>query len=341
MPLDSSISYADLASQQGLDITQLKQFMRHLMQTHVFCEIDGQVAHTAASKLLLNNRQGSMNAWIAEDVTKMVATQVETLDKWGHGSQELNETAVNYAHNTDKYMFGFFEENPGIRGRFSDTMTWVASSDAMSYRHILAGYEWASLGEATVVDVAGNVGACSVKITEANPKLKMVVQDLPEVVKRAQDPATSVVPEAMQDRVTFMVQNFFEPQSIKNADIYFLRMVLQNYSDKYAIKILRSVASAMGPSSRIIVSDSVLPPLGNPPAPIERFMRSQDLQMLLLLNSHARDHGQWEQLFRSADPRLAIRSVTTPPGSIMSFIEVALESSVGVDGQSQEPVVGT
>jgi 6-hydroxytryprostatin B O-methyltransferase len=301
------------------------------MHIHVFTEVDGQVAHTAASKLLLTQTQGAMNAWTVNDMTKMVANQVEALEKWGHGSQELNETAVNYAFNTDKYLYRFFEENRDIRERFSNTMTWVSGMDAMSYRHILSGCDWAALGEATVVDVAGNMGACSVKIAQANPKLKMIVQDLPEIIKRARDPATSVVPEDLRDRFTFMVQDFFEPQAVKHADVYFQRMNYQNYSDKYAVKILQNLVPAMGPNSSIVVSDQLLPPVGGAPGMIERFMRTQDLNMLLLLNSKQRDFEQWNALFKAADPRLTIKNVNTPPGSIMSFIEVVLDPPQAAD----------
>ena len=281
-----------------------------------------------------------MNAWLVEDVLQMIANQVDALEKWGHGSQELNETAVNYAFNTDKYLYGFLEDNQPIRERFSNTMTWVAGADAMSYRHILAGFDWASLGEATVVDVAGNVGACSVKIAEANPQLRMIVQDLPEIVKRAEEPTTSIVPEDMRGRFTFMVQDFFQPQAVTNADVYFQRMNYQNYSDKYAVRILQSVVSAMGPSSRLVISDQLLPPVGKAPGPVERFMRSQDLHMLLLFNSKQRDYDQWNHLFKSADPRLVIKNVVTPPGSIMSFLEVVLDSAEATNGQAHGQAKG-
>ena len=327
VPLDSSISYADLASQLGLDETQMKQFLHQLMQIHVFSEVDGKVAHTAASKHLLNNRQGAMNAWVCEDVLQMVAKQVGALEKWGHGSQKLDKTAFNHAFDTDKYLYGYFEGHQGIRERFSNTMAWAATSDAMSHRHILAGYDWASLGEGTVVDIAGNIGACSVQIAEADPGLKIIVQDLPEIVRRAEDPSSSVVPDKMRDRFTFMVQDFFEPQPVQNAEVYFQRMNYHNYSDQYAIKILRSLVSAMGPKSRIVVSDMLLPPIGAPPGPVERFMRTMDLMVLLLFNAKERDYDQWDELFKAADPRLKIKNVVTPPGSIMSFMEVVLDPS--------------
>lgn len=325
VPLDDTISYDDLASKLALDTTQLKQFLRQLMMIHCFREVDGRVAHTATSKLLLNDREGAMNQIMAEDTLKMVSKQVEALEKWGHGSQDFTQAAFNEAFQTDKYIYGYMEDHEELGSRFSKTMAWVSGLDAMSYRHILAGFDWASLGEAIVVDVAGNVGACSLKIAEANPKLKMIVQDLPEVVKRAQDPSTTMIPEPLRDRFTFMVQDFFEPQVVKNADIYFQRMNYHNYSDKYSVKILQSIVSAMGPHSRIVISDQMLPPPGVAPAPVERFMRAQDLQMLLWFNAKERSYDQWESLLHLADPRLKIKNVVTPPASAMSFIEVVLE----------------
>jgi 6-hydroxytryprostatin B O-methyltransferase len=331
VPLDSSISYDDLAAATGVDATQLKQFLRQLMQIRVFCEVDGRVSHTAPSKLLLNPGPGAgaVNAFVAEDVLPIVAKQVDALDKWGHGSQELTQTALNYAYDTDKYMFAYLEENHVVRERFGNVMVFTTGADAMSYRHILTGFDWAALGEATVVDIAGSMGACSVQIASANPKLKLIVQDLPNVIERAQDPQQSVVPEELRSRVSFMVQDFFQPQAVNGADVYFQRMSFQNFSDKYAIQMLRALVPAMGPHSRLIVTDQCLPPVGAPPATIERFMRTQDLNMLLLLNAKQRDYGQWNHLFKSADPRLTIKNVITPPGSIMSFIEVVLEAANG------------
>jgi 6-hydroxytryprostatin B O-methyltransferase len=329
VPFNSTIAYDVLAARLGLDTTQLKQFLRQLMMIHCFTEIDGKVAHTATSKLLCNDREGAMNSLMVEDNLKMVAKQIEALERWGHGSQDITQAAFNEAFETDKYIYGYFEDHEALGTRFSNTMSWTSTLDPMSSRHVLAGYDWASLGDATIVDVAGSLGAHSVQIAQANPKLKMIVQDLPEVVKRAKDPSTTVVPEDMRDRFTFMVQDFFEPQAVQYADVYFQRMNYHNYSDKYSVRILQSLVSAMGPQSRIIISDQLLPPPGVAPAPIERFMRAQDLQMLLWFNAKERSHDQWESLLKLADERLRIKNVVTPPASAMSFIEVVLDSREG------------
>jgi hypothetical protein len=102
-------------------------------------------------------------------------------------------------------------------------------------------------------------------------------------------------------------------------------MIMHDYSDKYCIRILRPLVEALKSGGRILIMDAVLPPVGGAPAPIERFLRSQDLQMLTLTNARERDAEQWSELMKATDPRLQIKSVTLPPGSAMAVIEVVLE----------------
>jgi hypothetical protein len=256
--------------------------------------------------------------------------QLDALDKWGHGSQEPNEAALNIAHNTDKSMYEYYEDNQEVRERFSSLMTYVSSMDAMANKYVAAAFDWASLGEVTIVDVAGNVGHCSIPIAESNPKAKIIVQDLPQIVERAKNPATCVIPEAIRSRFTFMAHSFYEPQPVE-ADVYFLRMIMHDYSDKYCIKILQPLVKSLKAGGRILIMDSVLPPVGGAPAPIERFMRTQDLQMMTLTNAKERDREQWVDLFKAVDPRLAIKNIVLPPGSAMAIIEVVIQESANGD----------
>jgi 6-hydroxytryprostatin B O-methyltransferase len=118
-----------------------------------------------------------------------------------------------------------------------------------------------------------------------------------------------------------MTHDFMKPQPVA-ADIYFLRMILHDWSDKFCVSILRNTVAAMRPGSRILIMDAVLPPAGDWPTILERGARAADLQMGLLFNAKERDIEQWKELFSAADPRLEIRSVTSPPRSLMSIIEV-------------------
>lgn len=50
-----------------------------------------------------------------------------------------------------------------------------------------------------------------------------------------------------------------------------------------------------------------------------------DLEMMTIFNSKEREIGDWQAIFQRADPRLEIRRVVKPPGSVNSIIEVALK----------------
>lgn len=325
VPFNDTITYVDLAQKCGVDPGQLKQMLRQLMQLRIFREpVVGKVGHTAASKHLTHPGAVYFNAYCSLNTMDYVTKQIDAFEKWGHGSQEPTEAALNIAHGTDKSMYEYYEENKEVRERFSDLMTFVSKMEAMSTAYIAAGYDWASLGQVTIVDVAGNMGSCSIAIARANPKAKIIVQDLPAVIKRAKDPATCVVPEHMRSRFEFMAHDFYQPQPVQ-ADVFFVRMIMHDYSDKYCIKILRPLVQALKPGGKIILMDAVLPPVGGAPASIERFMRAQDLQMLTLTNAKERDAEQWNDLMKATDPRLRIKSITLPPGSAMAIIEVVLE----------------
>lgn len=299
--------------------------LRQLMQLKIFREsTTGHVGHTAASKSFTHPGPVYFNAYSSLQTFDYVGKQIEAFEKWGHGSQEPTQSALNAFHQTEKSMYDYYEENQEVRERFSNLMTYVSSMDAMSNAYVTAGFDWASLGEVKIVDVAGNMGHCSIPIAKANKKAAIVVQDLPQIIKRAQDPSTCVIPEDLLPRFEFMVHDFYEPQPVE-ADVYFLRMIMHDYSDKYCIRILRPLVEALKPGGRILIMDAVLPPVGGAPAPIERFLRSQDLQMLTLTNARERDAEQWSELMKATDPRLQIKSVTLPPGSAMAVIEVVLE----------------
>ncbi|ETI25769.1 hypothetical protein G647_02543 [Cladophialophora carrionii CBS 160.54] len=355
VPLDGTITYTDLASQLSLDASQLKQMLRQLMPIHVFTEpTPGHVAHTASSRLLATDAGiASYTGFMVEGTFPYAAGQIETFEKWGHGRPEPNRTAVSHYYDTDLSMFEYFETRaPAVRDRFARLMTHMSSNPLMANRHVASGFDWSSLPpDGVVVDVAGGLGHCSIPIAESTaPTVKLIVQDLPKIIARAGDPATCVIPEPLRSRFEFMAHDFYAPQPVKGAAVYFLRMILHSYSDAYALRILRNIIPSMTATSKLVIMDQVMPPAVNTlPEPLERIKRSQDLQMMLLCNAKERDEAEWADLFARAGEglvleveeegtKLGILAIRTPPGSMMSLIEVGFVrrgggvAEGGVDG---------
>ncbi|OAL33322.1 hypothetical protein AYO20_07333 [Fonsecaea nubica] len=109
---------------------------------------------------------------------------------------------------------------------------------------------------ATLVDVGGGQGQSIIQILQAFPTLRadrMVLQDLPEPIAQAQ--TSKLLPEG----VTAMVHDFWTPQPVKGAKAYFLRRVVHDYSDENCVKILAPLREAMGPDSKVLIADMVMP----------------------------------------------------------------------------------
>ena len=142
--------------------------------------------------------------------------------------------------------------------RYAAAMQWFSTGPGLEARHLVDGYDWASLGEAIVVDIGGSYGHFSIAMAERHPDLFCVVQDRAEVVKTGQ----LKLPAHLEDRVSFMEYNFFEEQPVRKAAVYLLRWILHDWSDAYAIRILRALIPALGPRSKIVICELVLPQPG-------------------------------------------------------------------------------
>jgi hypothetical protein len=52
--------------------------------------------------------------------------------------------------------------------------------------------------------------------------------------------------------------NFFDAQPIKDADVFLVRAILHNWSDKYCHQILRQLREAATPSTQLVVVDNLM-----------------------------------------------------------------------------------
>ena len=270
VPVDGETSYEEIARIRGVDEGKCRRILRMAMTSNYFCEPkEGFVAHTAGSKLLLNQQVNDTVGYIMEETFPSAGRMSQTAEKFG-SSQERNESCWNVAHDVHLPLFEFLETNPVRMTRFLGHMESLGGTEGYNVKHLLTAYDWGSLGAGTVVDIGGSTGHTSFAIAEVAPKLRFVVQDLENVVAGVKD---RVKDRKSLDRISFEVHSFFQMQPVKDAEVYLLRFICHDYSDKYAAEILRNVVNAMGPKSRIIVMDGVTPSPRAVSSPEERKSR--------------------------------------------------------------------
>ena len=125
-----------------------------------------------------------------------------------------------------------------------------------------------SLGPAFVIDLGGCRGQTAIPLAQRFPALNVLVQDLANVV----DGAGKLVPDDVKGRVKFMAHDIFTEQKVQ-AQVYYIRWRLHNWSDKYAVKILRCLIPALKDGARVVVHDSCIPESEDMPRWKERKLR--------------------------------------------------------------------
>jgi 6-hydroxytryprostatin B O-methyltransferase len=157
VPLSGHISFSDLAAASGLDEPRLRRILRYLMTSNIFNEPEiGFVEHTALSALLVTDRAAQGYIGHCVEISYPLNVKfVEAIEKWGNDG-ELNHTAANLAHNTDLPFYQFMMTHPdkSVSMRFQGLMDGLSASEGFSVKHTVHGFDWASVGNGTVVDVS-------------------------------------------------------------------------------------------------------------------------------------------------------------------------------------------
>ncbi|KAK5988368.1 O-methyltransferase aurJ [Cladobotryum mycophilum] len=327
IPAEGSISYSELALKAKVPESQLKSIARMAMTSYILQEpTPNHVAHSASSIMFVNNE--NMLHWAGFMFGASIPTaeaMVEATEKWP-GSVRKTETAYNVAFNHDLPFFDHLSQSPTLTAQFSGYMKSVTSGQGTDLVHLLKGFDWASLPEdALVVDVGGSTGHATYALAEAYPQLKFEIQDLEPVTKNGIE-ILKTKSEEIQSRVSYRAHSFFDAQPVSGANVYMLRMIIHDWPDVEAIKIFSNLIPALGPNSKIIIMDTVLPNPGQIPATKERVIRVRDLTMRQVFNAKERSTDDWEEILRSTDSRLRLESVRQPEGSHMSLMSIGLEN---------------
>ncbi|GAA5908141.1 hypothetical protein JCM6882_005952 [Rhodosporidiobolus microsporus] len=265
----------EIAKSSTIDPTKLARILRLLAADHIFVEKEPDVFALNRCAVLLDtgmsvkelqgtkdfysgsNGFAAMIAHSADDTLKGAAHYVEVLldpktasstaPEEGPLARGLGAQGVSIWEHWSK------PEHEYKVKRFANAMNALES---LMGSGAVGGFPFHELSQDTlVVDVGSGVGAFSFVLHKTAPQLKLVLEDRPEVVEGETKKAwEEKYPDSLKSgHVQLLGHDFFTPQPVKNADIYLLRCIIHDWSDGESIKILKHLAAAAGPLSKLIL----------------------------------------------------------------------------------------
>jgi len=110
-------------------------------------------------------------------------------------------------------------------------------------------------GAGLLVDVGGGTGIYSIALLRANPGLRAVVWDRPEVLRVAEEFAAE---SGVADRLELRAGDLFTDPFPAGADVVLLSNILHDWDLPECRKIVRRCADALAPGGRLLVHDAFL-----------------------------------------------------------------------------------
>ncbi|KAI9709673.1 MAG: hypothetical protein M1828_002372 [Chrysothrix sp. TS-e1954] len=315
-----------LAHETAAQPELMARIMRVLVGIGVFSEAaEDTYAHNPRSIKLLDPTVRDLMIGISATVTATMPKLPEYLASIGFRSPENPKSSLfHYANQTDKGIFEWLQTQPEQLGLFSaamkastalrrhSTMATISSQFPRKDDSTLLNGTHPAEQPVLLVDVGGGRGQIIEDVRKQRPDLKgrMIVQDLSQEIEG----------RATVEGVEPMSYNFFTPQPVKGAEVYFFRHVFHDWPDAASQEILRNTIPALIPGrSRIVIVDVVVPDTDCP-----TFASLMDVFMMFCAGTE-RTERQWRNLLGSVG--LQVVGIRGPaPGSEIkdSCIEAVL-----------------
>ncbi|MFF3579368.1 methyltransferase [Streptomyces mirabilis] len=218
-------------------------------------------------------------------------------------SVRKGETQVEVALGTT--FFDYLEKHPSQARDFSEGLTGTTSLWAAEVAKSID-----TTGVQKAVDLGGANGSLLHLLQEANPDLRGIVFDRPNIVE---DAAAETERKGLADRTEVLGGDFFE--SVPAADLYLLKFILHDWDDERCVTILRNCREAMTEGGRITVVELIVGELDAP-----GFGALMDMNMLANQPGRERSLEEYDVLLAKAGLRRTQVLTSNSPQSVIEAV---------------------
>jgi len=283
---DSEKTTTAIAEALSLNEDHLYRLMRMLSSIGIFSETTSRsFQNSKLSNCLRDDNPDNVKAMV------LMHNSPEMTKSWFESLEEcIKEGGIPFEKSNGVDLFGYMDQHKDFDLLFTKAMDSVENVAGSLF---LEDFNWGAFNR--IIDVGGSRGAKSFSILKANPNLKAVVFDRPQVINVARKEWQGHEESSVLNRMEFVGGDILEsiPSAKSDKDIYFFMAVLHGFSDKDCKKILTNLRDAMGDKSPyVVIADAVADDKN-----IDAFTASMDMQMLMGTKGRERTEEEWKSLF--------------------------------------------
>lgn len=294
---------ADLAAEVHADPGLLRRLMRTLVGAGVFEEgPDGRFSNTDVGEFLRSDVPGTLAP------AAIGLTQEHIWLAWAELHRGVVEGSMPHLLAHDATFWEVQARNPETAARFNGFM--VAQTETFAPQ-LLGAFDFSRCR--SVVDVGGGNGALVAGVLAANPNLHAVLFDLEQGLAGADK---YLKRRGVTDRCTTVAGDFFDSVP-PGADCYLLRLILHDWDDEHAARILANVRRAMSVGSHLLVVDHLLPERADTSLD-SRIALNIDMHMYVLFGAQERTEEELRKMLEVAGFRVERIAVTSPTRVIVA-----------------------
>jgi hypothetical protein len=269
-----------LAASSGTNTRNLYRVLRALASNGIFSESgDGLFELTPLAEPLQTGVLDSLSGWA-------IISGGEWHRAWGDLVHNVVTGETAFDHEFEMGYWEYLAQNPQADEAFNQAMT---DSNAMMLAAVVDAYNFDEIE--TIVDIGGGQGSLITAILKANPTIRGVLFDQPNVIASA---GRTFQQEGVAGRCDLVGGDFFQGLP-ENGDAYVLQRIIHDWDDEHAIAILRSCRRAMAGDAKLLVVESVIP-TGNEPSA----GKLSDIMMIVLVDGVERTESEFRILFDAA-----------------------------------------
>ena len=289
---DEPMLVAAVAERVGAKADLLARVLRLVASRGVF-KLEGglaqaQVSHTPASRLLATDHPSSFRPFVLN------TAQVKS---WRLPEHMMHMVKTGEPAAGAGTMWSQLETSA------DDSRLFDAAMTAKSHQQIaglLKAHDFSRYGR--VVDVGGGAGHVLRAVLAANPRMRGVLFDRPDVVEAAKARGSN-------ERLEFVGGSFFE--EVPAGDATILMEVLHDWNDEECVRILKTVRRNAAPGSRLLIAEADVREGGGP-----SWGALLDVIMMTLFAGRQRTRAEFAAIFSAAGYEL-VDATPTADGSMI------------------------